>query len=184
LPGGIAYVVGAAVIGADEDEARAAVTGVFARHAAPPPVSLWHEEGPSARRAIIDVLGEIGAVGHICVHFRTGRKKLEPARGGALQAVVPEIVRDGASLLLIESRGDLDDRRDRSVILDALNALQRRASWPTSGATRARICCGSPMGSVARCASTSCNETTGRRTLCMWPAWSTTWSTSIRPRPA
>jgi hypothetical protein len=124
LPGGIAYVVGAAVIVADEDEARAAVTGVFAGTARRRPFH-WHEEGPTARRAIIDVLGELGAVAHICVHYPTGRRKLEAARAGALRAVVPKIVRDGASLLLIESRGDLEDRRDRAVILDALNALQR-----------------------------------------------------------
>lgn len=59
------------------------------------------------------------------MHYPTGRKKLEAARAGALQTVVPKIVHDGASLLLIESRGELEDRRDRGVILDTLNALER-----------------------------------------------------------
>lgn len=124
LPGGVAYVVGAAVILADEADARAAVAGVFAGTSRRRPFH-WHEEGPTARQAMIRVLGEIGAVAHVCVHYPTGRKKLEAARAGALQTVVPKIVQDGASLLLIESRGELEDRRDRGVILDTLNALER-----------------------------------------------------------
>lgn len=125
LAGGIAYVVGAAVILADEHEARAAVVGLFAGTPRRRPFH-WHEEGPTARQAIIGVLGEIGAVAHVCVHYPTGRKKLEAARAGALQAIVPKIVGDGASLLLIESRGDLeDDGATAAVILDTLNALQR-----------------------------------------------------------
>jgi hypothetical protein len=124
LPGGVAYVVGAAVILADEHDARAAVAGIFASTVRQRPFH-WHQEGPTARKAIIDVLCEIGAVAHVCVHYPTGRKKLESARGGALHTVIPKIVHDGASLLLIESRGELEDRRDRAVILDTLNALER-----------------------------------------------------------
>lgn len=124
LPGGVAYVVGAAVILADEADARAAVAGVFAGTSRRRPFH-WREEGPTARQAMIRVLGEIGAVAHVCVHYPTGRKKLEAARAGALQTVVSKIVHDGASLLLIESRGELEDRRDRGVILDTLNALER-----------------------------------------------------------
>lgn len=124
LLGGVAYVVGAAVILADEADARAAVAGVFAGTSRHRPFH-WHEEGPTARQAMVRVLGEIGAVAHVCVHHPTGRKKLEAARAGALQTVVPKIVHDGASLLLIESRGEIEDRRDRGVILDTLNALER-----------------------------------------------------------
>jgi hypothetical protein len=124
LPGGVAYVVGAAVILAEEHAARAAVTGIFGDMQRVRPFH-WHEEGPAAREAMIAVLGEIGAVAHVCVHYPTGRKKLEAARAGALGEVVPLILRDGASTLLIESRGAVEDSRDRAVILDTLNALDR-----------------------------------------------------------
>jgi hypothetical protein len=124
LSGGIAYVVGAAVILAEEDVARAAVDGIFAGTPRQRPFH-WYQEGTTARQAMIDVLGEIGAIAHICVHYPTGRKKLEPARASALQAVIPKVLEDGASLLLIESRGEVQDRRDRGVILDTLNALHR-----------------------------------------------------------
>jgi len=123
LPGGVAYVVGAAVILSEEHAARAAVTGIFAETRVRP--FHWHEEGPAAREAMIAVLAEIGAVAHVCVHYPTGRKKLEAARGRALGEVVPRVLGDGASTLLIESRGAVEDGRDRAVILDTLNALNR-----------------------------------------------------------
>jgi len=48
---------------------------------------------------------------------------------------VPRVVQDGASLLLIESRGEVEDRRHRAVILDTLNDLgssgQLRYEWRT-----------------------------------------------------
>ena len=124
LPGGVAYVVGAAVILADEDAARAAVAGIFAASSRQRPFH-WHDEGPAARRAMIGVLAEIGAVAHICVHYPTVHRRLEAARASALQTVLPQVLDDGASRLLIESRGPLEDRRDRGVILDTLNELQR-----------------------------------------------------------
>ncbi len=87
----------------------------------------------------MDCLRDAGAHAHVCVHYPTGRKKLEAARAGALQTVVPKIVHDGASLLLIESRGDTEDRRDRGVILDTLNALERPGElayeWRTKSET-------------------------------------------------
>ena len=124
LPGGVAYVVGAAVILADEDAARAAVGGILAGTDRQRPFH-WHEEGPTARRAMIGILAEIGAVAHVCVHYPTALRRLEAARASALQTVLPRVVDDGASLLLIESRGSVEDRRDRGVILDTLNALGR-----------------------------------------------------------
>jgi hypothetical protein len=134
LPGGVAYVVGAAVILSEEQAARSALAGIFADSQRVRPFH-WHHEGPDARAAMITVLGEIGAVAHVCVHYPTGRKKLEAARAGALGEVVPRILHDGASTLLIESRGDAEDRRDRAVILDALNTLDRsgelRYEWRT-----------------------------------------------------
>jgi hypothetical protein len=122
--GGVAYVVGAAVILADEQDARDAVAGVFAGPSRQRPFH-WHQEGPTARDAIIKALADIGAVAHVCVHYPTGRRKLEAARAVALQTVLPKILYDGASTLLIESRGDREDLRDRGIILDTLNALER-----------------------------------------------------------
>jgi hypothetical protein len=134
LPGGVAYVVGAAVILANEQTARDAVAGVFSDAQRVRPFH-WHEEGPTARAALVKALSDIGAVAHVCVHYPTGRKKLEAARARALKEVVPRVVQDGASLLLIESRGEVEDRRDRAVILDTLNDLgsagQLRYEWRT-----------------------------------------------------
>jgi hypothetical protein len=121
LTGGIAYTVGAAVILADERTARSALAGIFTDTHRTRPFH-WQQEGPAARSAMIAVLTEIGAVAHICVHYPTGRRKLQAARAKALRQIVPRIMHDGASRLLIESRGEVEDRRDRAVILDVLNA--------------------------------------------------------------
>jgi hypothetical protein len=124
LRSGIAYVVGAAVLLANEETARAAVAKIFVGTQRQRPFH-WHQEGPTARLAMIRALSDIGAVAHVCVHYPTGRKKLEAARAGAIRAVVPKLVQDGASILLIESRGSLEDKRDRGVLLDTLNELER-----------------------------------------------------------
>jgi hypothetical protein len=129
-------VVGTAVILAEERAARAALSGIFADTQRVRPFH-WHEEGPAAREAMIAVLGEIGAVAHVCVHYPTGRNRLEAARASALGEVVPLVPQDGASTLLIESRGAVEDGRDRAVILDILNALARSGElqyeWRTKG---------------------------------------------------
>jgi hypothetical protein len=134
LRGGTAYVVGAAVILVEENAARAAVLATIRDGQRVRPFH-WHLEGPVARAAMIAALGEIGAVAHVCVHYPTARKKLELARARALGEIVPHLLHDGASTLLIESRGTAEDGRDRAVILDTLNALghagQLHYEWRT-----------------------------------------------------
>ena len=116
---GIAYVVGAAVLIADEDAAHAALLEVVGGRQRP---FHWHREGPTARAAAVQALLDLGAVSHICIHFPTGRRRQEEARAKALADVVPRLLDDGASHLLIESRGERQDNRDRATILDLLNA--------------------------------------------------------------
>ena len=134
--GHISYVVGSAVILADEQSARTAVDGILPHPDRVKPFH-WHKEGPKARAAMVNALVDVGAVAHICVHHPTGPKRLEAARRKAVGAVLLPILNDGASRLLIESRGPVEDRRDQKVILDTLNANNRPSAiayeWRNKG---------------------------------------------------
>ena len=68
---------------ADEHDARAAATAVFAGTVRQRPFH-WHREGSTVRRAIIDALGEIGAVARVCVTIRPAASSLMPRAPGAL----------------------------------------------------------------------------------------------------
>jgi hypothetical protein len=120
MPDGIAYVVGSAVVLEDEAVTREALSRVFTDDRRIRPFH-WHREGPEARARLTDCLVEIGAVAHVCVHYPTGRKKLEAARRRGIEEVLPQVLDDGATELIIESRGPQEDTRDRGVILDVLH---------------------------------------------------------------
>ena len=119
LPNGIAYVMTGVVLLAEPDAARAASRRVLAADRSTP--FHWHREGPFAREAMMACLAEVGAVARVFVHTPTGRRKQEAARAKALGLLVPDLVAEGAEHLCIESRGDAGDRKDRAVLLDALN---------------------------------------------------------------
>jgi hypothetical protein len=121
LRGGIAYVVAATVVVADEAATTAALTAVLIEPGRKRPFH-WHREGPAAKTRLVDCLIEVGAISHICVHYPTGRKKSEAARAAGLRQLIPLLLADGTTELIIESRA-AQDARDRAVILDVLHDL-------------------------------------------------------------
>jgi hypothetical protein len=123
LPGGLAYVVGSTVLLVDDVTAKAAIANVLTRPGRTRPFH-WAREGATIRQNMIDCLIEIGAVAHVCVHHPTGRKKTEAAREIGLREVIPRLLQDGATTLLIESRAK-QDVHDRDVILDILERSGR-----------------------------------------------------------
>lgn len=122
LPGGIAYIVAAAVVIADEAVTAAALANVLIHPQRKRPFH-WHDEGPTARRRLIDCLIEVGAVAQVCIHYPTGRKRTEAARADGLRRLIPRLIAEGTTELIIESRDATSDRRDQGVILDTLQSL-------------------------------------------------------------
>lgn len=133
---GTAYVVGAAVLTAEEDLARSEAKQVVAA-----PLRLrpfhWHQEGPRARDRMMSCLESVGAVAHVCVHYPTGRSRLEAARAAGLKTLIPRLIEDGTSRLVIEARGLMEDARDRAVILDTFNELQSPGAFAYDWETKA-----------------------------------------------
>jgi len=95
LAGGIAYVVAATVLVADEDETRAMLAEVLDAHGRTRPFH-WHSEGPLARSRMLQCLEGLGAIAHVCVHYPTRRKRIEGARALCLRAVIPKLIADGS----------------------------------------------------------------------------------------
>jgi hypothetical protein len=85
----------------------------------------WSKEGPAVRERAVDCLVELGACAHVMVHHPTGRRQQERARRSALGRLLPMAIHDGATELLIESRGERADLQDRITVLTALNELKR-----------------------------------------------------------
>lgn len=125
---GIAYVVSAAVLTADENAARAALECILTDPRRERPFH-WNREGPQARSRMIRCLEDLGAVAHVCIHYPTGRRRVEAARAKGITTIVPRLVSEGASRLLIEARGPIEDARDRAVILDTLNDLNAAGAF-------------------------------------------------------
>ena len=85
----------------------------------------WIDEGANVRQRAITCLIELGACAHVVVHHPTGRKRQQQAREAALRVAIPKALEDGATELMIESRGADLDVRDRVAVIGALSALER-----------------------------------------------------------
>lgn len=120
--GGILYVVAATIILTDTAATKAALDQVLTTPGRTRPFH-WAQEGPQARRNMMSCLEEVGAIAHVCVHSPTGRKKTEEARAKGLRRVLPILLGEGVTELLIESRSPTGDERDKRVILDVLKDL-------------------------------------------------------------
>ncbi len=120
--GGVFYVVGSTVLIADEITAAKALAAVIDQPGRKRPFH-WHTEGSETRARMVECLAELGAVAHVCVHYPTGRRRVVKARERALAEVIPHLLDDGATELMIESRGTREDARDRATILDSLRDL-------------------------------------------------------------
>jgi hypothetical protein len=73
---------------------------------------------------MISALEEIGALAHICIHHPTHPKKHEAARGRSLRRLVPHLVGEGVSHLMIEGRERHQDAVDSAVLLDSFRDLK------------------------------------------------------------
>jgi hypothetical protein len=121
---GIYYVVGATVLLAEREPAVAALAAII-KTPRRQRVFHWLEEGPEARGRMVECLTELGAVAHVCVHFPTARGKQDEARALAVARVIPGLVTDGVTELLIEGRSERLDSQDKRVILGTLQDLGR-----------------------------------------------------------
>lgn len=131
VDGAILYTVVSAVLIADAVEARKVLAEVVPGRVRP---FHWNEEGPVARRAMVDCLDAIGVVARAHV-VQCGRRGQERARRVGMEATVSVLLEEGCSDLLIESRDEAGDGRDRAAILDLLRRENRPGelnySWVT-----------------------------------------------------
>ena len=86
----------------------------------------WAREGPKARQRMVECLVGLGACAHVAIHHPTGRRRQEEARAAALSRHLPLMLMEGATEILIESRGQSQDRNDRVLLLDELSSLGRK----------------------------------------------------------
>ena len=119
-PGGIYYVVSVAVL-LDVDDVIDKVTAVVPDGRKRP--FHWVNEGPRAREAMLELLCTGAVAGHVVVHYPTGRKSQEEARGLAVRELVPLAVIEGATELIIESRSEREDARDRQNMVEIVRDL-------------------------------------------------------------
>lgn len=75
------------------------------------------------RHRMVECLKELGAVSYVCVHYPTARRGQEQARARALTELLPHLLDDGTTELLIERRTQRGDARDRQTILRALQEM-------------------------------------------------------------
>lgn len=132
--GHYAYVVVATVL-IEEDPVvvKAALDAVIANPGRRTPFH-WHQEGPEVRGRMVECLIELGASAHVVVHHPTGRRRQEAARRGAIEELLPRLIHDGVTELLIESRGAVQDHHDRVTLLEGLHALEHTGltyGWST-----------------------------------------------------
>ncbi len=120
VSGDLAYLVVATIlINEDPREVEIAARAIVGERARP---FHWTNEGPEARQRAIDCLIALGACAHAAVHHPTGRKRQGRARRAAIERLIPKLVEDGATSLLIESRGEREDVDDRVTLVGALKA--------------------------------------------------------------
>lgn len=89
----------------------------------------WATEGPQARNRMVELLTETGVVAHVVVHYPTGRRRQEEARRSAMVELVPLVVAEGAAELIIESRSEREDQRDRQSVIEAMRRAQQAIGY-------------------------------------------------------
>jgi hypothetical protein len=119
--GGIYYVVTAAVL-LNAKDVVTGLNGVVPTGRQKP--FHWAKEGTRARQRMLDLIVDSGVVAHVVVHYPTGRRRQEEARRLALRELLPLVVAEGAEELVIESRSDPEDQRDRGSVIEALRQTE------------------------------------------------------------
>lgn len=122
VEGAMAYVVVATIVLEDEGAAKLALDSVIDHPGRTRPFH-WAAEGAGTKQQMVDCLIELGVVSHVVVHHPTGRRKQEAARKRALHKMLPALIADGVGELVIESRDDTGNGRDKGTILDVLQSV-------------------------------------------------------------
>ena len=118
--GKLLYVVAAgAVLQADGDRARDELRKLLLPRQ---PYLHWNSEKPVRRLAVLDRLTGLGAMVFACSYYPVGTRHQESARATCLTALVGDLKAAGISELVIETRSEVPDRRDRRTLLDARHA--------------------------------------------------------------
>ena len=82
----------------------------------------WHKEGPIIREATLSLI-EHHVITGTALARRSSRIGQVTARSALMSELVVDLASYGVDHMIIESRGELEDGRDRSVILDCLHEL-------------------------------------------------------------
>ncbi|MCY3644793.1 MAG: hypothetical protein OXG41_14535 [Acidimicrobiaceae bacterium] len=118
VQGGVTYTL-AATIFRDAHAARHDMQGLTAGRTRP---IHWHKEGPTIREAALSLI-EHHVIAGTALAQRTSRFGQVTARSLLMAELVVDLASYGVNHMIIESRGQLEDGRDRSVILDCLHEL-------------------------------------------------------------
>jgi Protein of unknown function (DUF3800) len=118
--GGLRYVVAAgAVLQADRDRARDELRKLLLPRQR---YLHWNSEKAARRLAILDRLSGFVAMALACSSYPVGARRQERARADCLTALVGDLKAQGITELVIETRGEVPDRRDRRTLLHARDA--------------------------------------------------------------
>lgn len=120
--GTMMYLVVGAVMLADEATARAAMLGVTAGRKR---LFHWADEGIEKRSAMAAAAAQVGALAH-GFEQACGRRGQEHARKAVLDPALTWAVANGALHIIIESRSQRQDTRDKATV----KATMRRLGVP------------------------------------------------------
>jgi len=129
LQGGVTYVL-AAVIFSESQAACQDIQSLTANRTRP---FHWHREGPTTRTAAVKLVATHAIATKILAR-RAARHAQTATRATLLAQLVTEISGEGVEHVVIESRGQREDGRDRSVILDCFRGSTARTfnyDWRT-----------------------------------------------------
>jgi len=84
-----------------------------------------------------EALVAVGACAHVCVHHPTARRSQEQARAVGIGTLVPVLLAEGIDDLIIESRGPIEDSRDRGTILGLLQEAEGTGAFQYRWETKA-----------------------------------------------
>lgn len=124
LQGGVTYVLAAVIF----DEAQLAREDIQALTADRTRPFHWHKEGPTTRKAAVGLI-DAHAIATKILARRAGRQAQTAARATLLGRLATELAAEGVGHVVIESRSQREDGRDRAVIL---NSFHERTTRPFS----------------------------------------------------
>lgn len=113
LQGGVTYVLAAVIFG-EAQGARLDIQSLTANRTRP---FHWHREGPTTRNAAVKLVATHAIATKILAQ-RAGRQAQTATRATLLAQLATELSEEGVEHVVIESRGQREDGRDRSAILD------------------------------------------------------------------